>query len=168
MTLPFNKWQGQTVSYNFTGPCSAVGSAFTREPDVWVQYSVPPHTLVSSSTDSRWVVVTYRRKYVHEVHVLVNCLGGLRVGRKTLRKWTQLSSRSHPRHLTGNRTAQKDTITDITSDSQVNSNFPYRWSPASSLTINNYFYLFLCPRRNFGWHIKIAPSVRQLQIMSQR
>ena len=21
-------------------------------------------------------------------------------------------------------------------------------------------YLFLCPRRNFGWHIKIAPSVR--------
>ena len=42
----------------------------------------------------------------------------------------------------GKRTAQKDTITDITSDSQVNSNFPYRWSPAS-LTFNNYFYLFL-------------------------
>ena len=57
-------------------------------------------------------------------------------------KLTQLSSRSHPRHLVGNRTAQKDTIIDITSDSQVNSNFPYRWSPAS-LTFNNYFYLFL-------------------------
>ena len=57
-------------------------------------------------------------------------------------KLTQLSSRSHPRHLVGKRTAQKDTITDITSDSQVNSNFPYRWSPAS-LTFNNYFYLFL-------------------------
>ena len=42
----------------------------------------------------------------------------------------------------GKRTAQKDTIIDITSDSQVNSNFPYRWSPAS-LTLNNYFYLFL-------------------------
>ena len=42
----------------------------------------------------------------------------------------------------GKRTAQKDTITDITDDSQVNSNFPYRWSPAS-LTFNNYFYLFL-------------------------
>ena len=42
----------------------------------------------------------------------------------------------------GKRTAQKDTIIDITSDSQVNSNFPYRWSPAS-LTFNNYFYLFL-------------------------
>ena len=30
----------------------------------------------------------------------------------------------------GKRTAQKDTIIDITSDSQVNSNFPNRWSPA--------------------------------------
>ena len=57
-------------------------------------------------------------------------------------KLTQLSSRSHPRHLVGKRTAQKDTIIDITSDSQVNSNFPYRWSPAS-LTFNNYFCLFL-------------------------
>ena len=57
-------------------------------------------------------------------------------------KLTQLSSRSHPRHLVGKRTAQKDTIIDITSDSQVNSNFPNSWSPAS-LTFNNYFYLFL-------------------------
>ena len=56
-------------------------------------------------------------------------------------KLTQLSSRSHPRHLVGKRTAQKDTIIDITSDSQVNSNFPYRWSPAS-LTFNNYFTYF--------------------------
>ena len=40
------------------------------------------------------------------------------------------------------RTAQKDTIIDITNDSQVNSNFLYRWSPAS-LTFNNSFYLFL-------------------------
>ena len=60
-------------------------------------------------------------------------------------KLTQLSSRSHPRHLVGKRAAKKDTIIDITSDSQVNSNFPYRWSPAG-LTFNNYFYLFLCPR----------------------
>ena len=57
-------------------------------------------------------------------------------------KLTQLNSRSHPRHLVGKRTAQKDTIIDITSDSQVNSSFPNRWSPAS-LTFNNYFYLFL-------------------------
>ena len=58
-------------------------------------------------------------------------------------KLTPVSSRSHPRYLVGRRTARKDSIIDITSDSQVNSNFPYRWSPAS-LTFNNYFYLFLC------------------------
>ena len=57
-------------------------------------------------------------------------------------KLTQLSPRSHPRHLMGKRTAQKDAIKDITSDSQVNSYFPYRWSPVS-LTFNIYFYLFL-------------------------
>ena len=57
-------------------------------------------------------------------------------------KLTQLSSRSHPRHLVGKRTAQKDITIDTTSDIQVNSNFPNRWSPAS-LTFNNYFYLFL-------------------------
>ena len=62
--------------------------------------------------------------------------------RSKRRKLTQLSPRSHPRHLVGKRTAQKDTIKDITSDSQVNSYFPYRWSPAS-LTVNIYFYVFL-------------------------
>ena len=66
----------------------------------------------------------------------------LKSRKETPQKLTQLSSRSHPRHLVGKRTAQKDTIVDITSDSQVNNNFPYRWSPAS-LTFNNYFYLFL-------------------------
>ena len=62
--------------------------------------------------------------------------------KETAQKQTQLSSRSHPRHLVGKRTAQKDITIDTTSDSQVNSNFPNRWSPAS-LTFNNYFYLFL-------------------------
>ena len=57
-------------------------------------------------------------------------------------KLTQLSPRSHPRHPTGKRTAQKVTIIDITSDSQTNSNFPYKWSSAY-LTFNIYFYLFL-------------------------
>ena len=56
-----------------------------------------------------------------------------RVGKKTLKKLTHLSPR---------RTAQKDIIIDPTSNSQVNSNFPHRWSPAS-LTFNNYFYLVL-------------------------
>ena len=60
----------------------------------------------------------------------------------TPQKLTQLSSRSHPRHLVGLRRAQKDITIDTTSDSQVNSNFPNRWSPAS-LTFNNYFYLLL-------------------------
>ena len=64
----------------------------------------------------------------------------LGVGRITLRN--SLSPRSHPSHLLGKRTTQKDTIIDITSDIQVNSDFPYRWSPAN-LTFNNYFYLFL-------------------------
>ena len=57
-------------------------------------------------------------------------------------KLTQLSPRSHSRHLVRKRTAQKDAIKDITSDSQVNSYFPYRSSPASP-TINTHFYLFL-------------------------
>ena len=57
-------------------------------------------------------------------------------------KLTQLSSRSHPRHLVGKRKAQKDITIDTRSDRQVNSNFPNRWSPAS-LTFNNYFYLLL-------------------------
>ena len=64
-----------------------------------------------------------------------------RVGRKTL-KLIQLSPRFHSRHLVGKRTAQKGTIKDITSDSKVNSYFPYRWSPAS-LTFNIYFFQFL-------------------------
>ena len=62
--------------------------------------------------------------------------------KETPQKLTQLSSRSHPRHLVGKRTTQKDITIDTTSDSQVNSKFPNRWSPAS-LTFNNYFYLFL-------------------------
>ena len=63
-------------------------------------------------------------------------------GQENPQKLTQLNPRSHPRHFVGRRTAQKDTIIDITSDSQVNSNFPNRWAPAC-LTFNNYFYLFL-------------------------
>ena len=42
----------------------------------------------------------------------------------------------------GKRTTQKDAIKDITRNSQVNSFFPYRWSPACQ-TVNINFYLFL-------------------------
>ena len=40
--------------------------------------------------------------------------------KKNPQKLTQLSSRSHPRHLVGKRTAQKGTIIDITSVSTFN------------------------------------------------
>ena len=79
-----------------------------------------------------------RPSYCQQTKKLV----GFKSRKKNPQKLTPLSSRYHPRHLVGKRTAQKDTIIDITSDSQVNSNFPCRWSPAS-LTFNNYFYLFL-------------------------
>ena len=87
------------------------------------------------------------RKLLTPPHELLKCkLYGYGIGGKSRKenpqKLTQLSSRSHPRHLVGKRTAQKDITIDTTSDSQVNSNFPNRWSPAS-LTFNNYFYLFL-------------------------
>ena len=42
----------------------------------------------------------------------------------------------------GKRDNTKDTIIDTTSDSQMISNFPYRWSP-TSLIFKYYFYLFL-------------------------
>ena len=61
--------------------------------------------------------------------------------KETPQKLTQLSSRSHPRHLVGKMTAQKDITIDTPNDSQVNSNFPNRWSPAR-LTFNNYFTYF--------------------------
>ena len=80
---------------------------------------------------------TQNSKHLHTKHSMYN--GS--VGRKNPQKLTQLSSRSHPRHLVGKGTAQKDTIIDITSDSQVISSFPYRGSPAS-LTYNNYFTYF--------------------------
>ena len=73
---------------------------------------------------------------------LVGCFGFKKSRKENPQKLAQLSSRSHPRHLVGKKTAQKDITIDTTSDSQVNSNFPNRWSPAS-LTFNNYFYLFL-------------------------
>ena len=77
---------------------------------------------------------------------MVNRLGGLSLPRKSRfenpQKPTQLSPKSHPRHLVGKKTAQRDINKDITSDSQVDSYFPYRWSP-SSLTFNIHFYIFL-------------------------
>ena len=52
----------------------------TQEPEGRVRYPVRPHNFVSPSADSRMAVVSYWRKYVHEV--LVNRLGGLSLPRK--------------------------------------------------------------------------------------
>ena len=80
---------------------------------------------------------------VPNVYIKKISISQIRKSRKeNPQKPTQLTSRSHPRHLVGKKDSTKDTIIDITSDSQVNSNFPNRWSQAS-LTFNNYFYLFL-------------------------
>ena len=81
-------------------------------------------------------------EYKYKCNFLMQCTSLIKSRKENPQKLTQLSSKFHPRHLVGKRTAQKDTTIDTTSDSQVNSNFPYRWSPAS-LTFNNYFYLFL-------------------------
>ena len=53
---------------------------------VWVRYPVWQHTFVSPSSFSRRAVVSYWRKYVHEV--LVNRLGGLSLPRKSVVRLT--------------------------------------------------------------------------------
>ena len=52
----------------------------------WYQYHQVPHTFVSPSADSRRAVVSYWRKYLHEV--LVKCLGGLSLPRKSVVRLT--------------------------------------------------------------------------------
>ena len=52
----------------------------------WVRYPVWQHTFVSPSAFSRRAVVSYWRKYVHEV--LVNRLGGLSLHRKSVVRLT--------------------------------------------------------------------------------
>ena len=52
----------------------------------WVRHPVWQHTFVSPSAFSRRAVVSYWRKYVHEV--LVNRLGGLSLPRKSVVRLT--------------------------------------------------------------------------------
>ena len=42
----------------------------------------------------------------------------------------------------GKRTAQKDAIKDITSDNQVNINFPYWWSPTRQTFLPIFIFIF--------------------------
>ena len=58
----------------------------TRSQGSWVRYLVWQHTFVSPSAFSRRAVVSYWRKYVHEV--LVNRLGGLSLPRKSVVRLT--------------------------------------------------------------------------------
>ena len=109
----------------------------------------PAHMKRISKKEERNIEFEYSSPYAFKKHTIRGHPDGdtthwreLKSLKENPQKLTQLSSRSHPRHFVGKRTAKKDTIIDITSDSQVNSNFPNRWSPAS-LTFNNYFYLFL-------------------------
>ena len=58
----------------------------SRKSGSWVRYPVWQHTFVSPSVFSRRAVVSYWRKYVHEV--LVNRLGGLSLPRKSVVRLT--------------------------------------------------------------------------------
>ena len=64
-----------------------------------------------------------------DIDTVVSMLSHHLVGKKNPQKLIQFSPRSHPRHLVGKMTAQNKTptIKDITSDSQVKSNYPYGW-----------------------------------------
>ena len=58
----------------------------TRKSGSWVRYPVWQHTFVSPSAFSRRAVVSYWRKYVHEV--LVNRLGALSLPRTSVVRLT--------------------------------------------------------------------------------
>ena len=67
------------------------GRAIGRAPDSlsqrsWVRYPVWQHTFISPSAFTRRAVVSYWRKYAHEV--LVNSLGGLSLPRKSVVRLT--------------------------------------------------------------------------------
>ena len=86
-------------------PAQSVGH-LTRKSGSWVRYPVWQHTFVSPSAFSRRAVVSYWRKYVHEV--LVNRLGGLSLPRKSVVRLTDRPDMTldvyHGRKTTTNKT----------------------------------------------------------------
>ena len=66
--------------------CIYTGKKYRVSQGSWVGDPVWQHTFVSPSAFSRRAVVSYWRKYVHEV--LVNRLGGLSLPRKSVVKLT--------------------------------------------------------------------------------
>ena len=81
-TFTFHIDQGRLLLVWICVPLTYFGS--------WVRYPVWQHTFVSPSAFSRRAVVSYWRKYVHEI--LVNRLGGLSLPRKNV---VRLTDRPH-------------------------------------------------------------------------
>ena len=85
-------WGGQRVCWpplsNYWGGLAPPRppSSYAYDQGSWVGYPVWQHTFVFPSTFSRRVVVSYWRKYVHEV--LVYRLGGLSLPRKSVVRLT--------------------------------------------------------------------------------
>ena len=81
--------QDNTQCYIDTQPgcvAQSIGHLTRVSQRSWARYVVWPHTVVSPSAVSRGAVVSYWRKYVHEV--LVNRLGGLNLPRKSVVRLT--------------------------------------------------------------------------------
>ena len=73
------------VSFCDSRDAQSVGH-LTHKSGVWVRYPVWQHTFFSPSAFSKGAVVSYWRKYVHEL--LVNRLGGLSLPRKSVVRLT--------------------------------------------------------------------------------
>ena len=80
--MKVNSYQPALQRY-LEGPRGVVDNAFdSRARGSRVRYPVRSHTFVSPSAESTRAVVSYWRKYVHEV--LVNCLGSLSLSRNSV------------------------------------------------------------------------------------
>ena len=82
----FGKTSSSLSPFETPGRVEQSVGHLTRKSGSWVQYAVWQHTFVSTSAFSRRAVVSYWRKYVHEV--LVNRLGGLSLPRKSVVRLT--------------------------------------------------------------------------------
>ena len=99
-------------------------------------------SLKQKRAGNHFVLIYHNTLYFPPVLVTVAlCSDSARVVRKSS-ETDSIKFKISSKTSRGKKDSTKDTIIDITSDSQVNSNFPNRWSQAS-LTFNNYFYLFL-------------------------
>ena len=74
--------QSQEILLSEPGRVAQVVGHLIRKSEILGSIPVWSHTLVSPFADSRGAVVSYWRKYVHEV--LVNCLAGLSLPRKSV------------------------------------------------------------------------------------